>query len=183
MLRATILGAILALIVSGTALASDPPNPSGTRVIAGGGWIRETPSETRPEAAVSFSGTVSRIGPGTDPADYECAWRVRFQLVSVGWLNDKTVRTSGCGPVVLSDPADADRGIRCSRMPATLDGVDGYLLTLRLVDRGEPGLSDEVRIVLRAPDGNVLYDTDQDFSRVTAFRTSLDSGNVQIWPE
>ena len=171
MRRPLIFAAILALAVSGTALGSDPPNPGGAHLVSGGGRIWEGANPARATASITFAGFKSRLGPGTGPDSFRCKWTVQFRDVENDWLDGRTARTTGCGPVELRT------------MPAELDGVAGYSLSLVLVDRGEPGRGDQVRVVIRDAADVVLYDTADEFTLTEAWRTPLDAGNIQAWTE
>lgn len=172
MRRALISATILALTVAGTALGGNPPNPSGARIVSGGGRIWEGANPGHPTAAITFAGFKSRVGPGSGADSFRCQWTVHFKNVENDSLDGRTAHTTGCGSMALR------------MMPAKVDGVAGYRLSLVLVDGGEPGRGDQVRIVIRNADDDVpLYDTADEFTRIEAWRTPLDAGNIQVWAE
>jgi hypothetical protein len=184
MRRAVLLAAILALVCSGMVAASQPPNPGGSRLVSGGGRIWEGEGPATATADIIFSGFTTRVGPGTGPEAFRCEWQVRFNRISVDWLEGRTVRTTGCDQVAQTVPEGTDGRVRCSYMPVDIDG-DPYLLSMIVIDVGEPGRTDEVRFVLRDQrDTNPMasvYDTSWDFTPVAAARTELDAGNIQVW--
>jgi len=68
-------------------------------------------------------------------------------------------------------------------MPVEMEGPAGCLLSFVIVDSGEPGRADQVRLVLRDAAMVVVYDTSWEFTLVEAARTALDAGNIQTWTE
>ena len=178
MRRAILLSAILALVVSATALAAGPPNPSGTRLVAGGARIWEGASPARAAADIVFSGFTSKIGPGPTAADYRCEWQVRFLDVSVDWLDGATARMTGCQHVYVNTTADTTGTVGY----AEVDGVAGYWLTL--IFAWHDGQIDQVRILLRpagSEPGDAIWDTPRDFTVAEAARTPIDAGQIQSW--
>jgi hypothetical protein len=183
MRRGILLAAVLALVVSGPALAADPPNPTGSRLISGGGRIWEDDNPAKATADITFSGLTTKVGSGTTADDYRCEWQVHFKNISVDWLDRTTVRSIACDQVFIITTTGAEGQMRV-RTDAEIDGVPGYWLSLVLADQGEPGKLDQVRIRLwNAVTNTVIYDTPTDFTVVEALRTELDVGNIQSWIE
>ena len=78
------------------------------------------------------------------------------------------------------------------RADGKFNGEDGWSLTFRLSDFGNPGnskatknnLSDAVRITIIDPDGTIVYDTASmgiGFPREQGWRTLLDGGNITVY--
>ena len=181
MRRAILLAVILTLLAGTSALASDPPNPTGVRLVSGGGRIWEGAGPGSATADVTFSGFTAIGAPGSADGP-RCEWRVHFRDVSVDDLDGAVARSIGCtAVVVLTGTAEAQ--VRSSTN-AELDGVPGYLLGVIVADGGEAGRADQVRIRLRDAATNVvIWDTPMDFTIVEAARTALDAGNIQSWTE
>lgn len=183
MRRALLTTVALAVVCCTAQLAGPTPGLGGSPLIAGGGRIWEGDDPGVASADIAFSGFTSRVGPGTGPDAFRCSWRVQFKDVSVDWLDGRTARTTGCGEVAWTVPDGTDGRVRLSYMPAVVDGVGGYLLSMIAVDVGEPGGVDQVRIVLRLGPDTDVYDSRWDLTPVDAARTALDAGNVQVWVE
>lgn len=186
MRRATLMAMILALVFSGTVAAAGPPDSSGRPLVAGGGRIWEGDRPAHATADISFSGFTMRVGPGTGPEAFRCEWQVQFHKISVDQLEGRTVRTIACDQVAQNVPEGTDGRVRLSYMPVDIDG-DTYLLSMIVIDLGEPGRTDEVRFVLRDQRATVpeatVYDSNWDFTPASAARTALDAGNIQVWIE
>lgn len=189
---ATVLGVLLALCLSGIAAAGQPAPGQGTRFISGGGHIWEESPGGPPTASVSFAGHVVWAGEGQMPADYTCRWTVQFHDIAGATYDGSVFRSTVCRDVVVWAAGDPNGPEAAMSIIArgSLDKTPGYSLRLNIVDRGEPGVQDQIRLRLYAPGtdpsaspDDSLYDSSDEFSGDvgTQLRTYVDAGNFQSW--
>lgn len=141
---------------------------------------------------LSFGGNVGALADGTLVGQ----WETNFHNVSTASLVKGKFHSTAITALTSSNDGGAGPG----QPPASSNVVTftatgwlqngptktaGYTLSVCAADRGEPGKSDSLRVVLTAPDGvTVVYDSVTDFSSdATAGAcgtTSLRAGNLQI---
>jgi hypothetical protein len=152
--------------------------------LTGGGQIK---TGKRPDDGynISFAGNVgflvnfSLVGQ----------WQTNFLNVSVDSLDGAMFHSTnitslqfandgGAGP----NPPPANSNIASFTATGRLNGEDGWTLSVRLADRGEPGKNDSIRLMLTNPAAVVVYDSLTDFPSDATLATTrmLAAGNLQI---
>jgi hypothetical protein len=150
--------------------------------LTGGGQISTGNS---PKALkVSFAGNVGFL----DDASLVGQWQTNLHNVGVDALDGAIFHSTnitslqfandgGAGP----NPPPANANIASFTAEGRLNGEAGWILSVRLTDRGEPGKNDSIRLVLTSPGGVVVYDSLTDFTADDVGGThKLASGNLQI---
>jgi hypothetical protein len=156
--------------------------------VTGIGQITEGPNG-KSQLKASFGGNVAYNADGSLSGH----WNAQLHNVA-GTANDgghfsSTEITSlqlendgGAGPA----PPDANGNVAFFTALGKYNGVADHVLFFCVIDRGEPGSSDLVRIAIFAPGGGLVYDSASDFPPGEAGTplcpnpTLVDKGNVQI---
>ena len=143
-----LLGVCLVLVVALPAFAHVPGR------MTGGGSIK-VPGVGRVTHGFELHCIFPEGAAAQEPNNLEINWGggQNFHLT--------TLTTGECSdnPNIEEFPPEAGFDVFTGSGTGTLNQVEGYTITFRLTDAGEPGINDRALFVIRDPEGNVVLNT------------------------